>query len=446
MTEVLIVDDKASILKTMSMLLQRKGFDTCTAANLDSAKELLNAKPVDLVITDLRLGESKGESLIEFLRANEYPASCIVMTAFGSIESAVACMKLGAHDYLTKPVSPDELLVRIDKVLEQKRLTDEVQRLRAAVKVNGVLEGIVAESGPMREVIERVRRIHAHDLPVLITGETGTGKEVIAQAIHNSSHRADRPFIAINCCTLPEDLLDSELFGHVKGAFTGATSNTHGLFHQADGGTLFLDEIGDVSPRLQSKLLRVLQEGEVRRVGGTRAEAVDVRVVAATNRNLEQMMNEGDFRPDLFYRLNVVPVHIAPLRDRVEDIRPLVERFVSRIEERFGRALPQISRDAWRRLLAHPYPGNVRQLENVIERTYALAQSDQIDADDIQFDFEPSSTKESVEPAGDVTANLEDMITRHIRQVLSEHDGNQVAAARSLGISRSTLRRKLGLS
>lgn len=446
MTDVLIVDDKNSILKTMSMLLQRKGFGTCTAANIDSAKQVLREKPVDLVITDLRLGESNGESLIEFLHQSEHPASCIVMTAFGSIESAVACMKLGAHDYLTKPVSPDELLVRIDKVLEQKRLTDEVHRLRAAVKVKGVLEGIVAESEPMREVVERVRRIHAHDLPVLITGETGTGKEVIAQAIHNSSRRADRPFIAINCCTLPEDLLDSELFGHVKGAFTGATSNTQGLFHQADGGTLFLDEIGDVSPRLQSKLLRVLQEGEIRRVGGTRAEAVDVRVVAATNCNLEQMMDEGQFRPDLFYRLNVVPVHIAPLRDRVEDIRPLVERFVARIEERLGYALPKLSKETWRRLFSHSYPGNVRQLENVIERTYALAQGDQIEADDIQFDFESTSSHGPAEANGDAVANLDDMITRHIQQVLSVHDGNQVAAAKSLGISRSTLRRKLGLS
>ena len=446
MSDVLIVDDKVSILKTMSMLLRRKGFGTYTATDIGEAKAVLEEKPVDVVVTDLRLGEGRGEGLIEFLRDIEHPAGCIVMTGFGSIESAVACMKLGAHDYLTKPISPDELLVRIGRVLEQKRLSDEVRRLRAAVKINGVLEGVVAESQQMREVVERVRRIHGHDLPVLITGETGTGKEIIAQAIHNSSRRATGPFVAINCCTLPEDLLDSELFGHVKGAFTGASSDTRGLFHQAHGGTLFLDEIGDVSARLQSKLLRVLQEGEVRRVGGSSAEAVDVRIVAATNRHLEQMMSAGEFRADLFYRLNVVPVHIAPLRERVEDIRPLVERFVARIEQRAGQAMPRISAEAWKKLFSYHYPGNVRQLENVIERTFALNEGGVIGPDDIHFDYGAQQVAASEAPSDEFPTNLEDLVTRHIRRVLIEHDGNQVAAARALGVSRSTLRRKLGLS
>lgn len=444
MSSVLIVDDKESILKTMSMLLRRKGFDTYTTTDLDTAKTLIVEQSIDVVVTDLRLGDSGGERLIEYLRDIGHAAGCIVMTGFGSIESAVACMRLGAHDYLTKPVSPDELLVRIERVLEQKMLTDEVVRLRAVVKVNGVLGGIVAESPQMREIVERIRRIHAHDLPVLITGETGTGKEVVAQAIHNSSGRVDKPFVAINCCTLPEDLLDSELFGHVKGAFTGATSDTRGLFHQADGGTLFLDEIGDVSPRLQSKLLRVLQEGEIRRVGAAKAEAVDVRIVAATNRRLDEMMDHGEFRPDLFYRLNVVPLQIAPLRERIEDIRPLVERFVECLGERSGSPMPQIASEAWKKLLSYHYPGNVRQLENVIARTFALAQGDVIESDDIQFDYEKPA--QSAGEAGDLPTNLDDLVMLHIRRVLSSHTGNQVAAARALGISRSTLRRKLGLS
>ena len=466
MSRILLVDDKRSILDSLSLLLRKKGFATSTAGTLDAALELLGREPFDVVITDLRLGDCSGEQLIEFLHETGHPAACIVMTAYGSIESAVACMRLGAHDYLTKPVSPSELLLRIERLLAQKELSDEVQRLRAEVQVKGALEDIVAESRQMRDVVERVRRISRHDLPVLITGETGTGKEVIAQAIHNSSGRLDRPFVAINCCALPEDLLDSELFGHVKGAFTGATRDAKGLFQQAHGGTLFLDEIGDISLRLQAKLLRVLQEGEIRRVGGSHAEAVDVRIVAATNRPLEQMIHDGEFRSDLFFRLNVVPIRIPPLRERREDIAPLVHRMVDRLAQRFGDAMPRLGPDAWQRLLSYPYPGNVRQLENVIERTFALARGDVIAADEVQFDFDaqprgeagdapwptPRQDAPDAAPGGsrdapdDEPANLDELVVNHIRKVLDQHQGNQVLAARALGISRSTLRRRLGLS
>jgi DNA-binding NtrC family response regulator len=453
MSRILIVDDKRSILDSLSLLLRKKGFATSTAATLDAALDLLGREAFDVVITDLRLGDCSGEQLIEFLHACEHPAACIVMTGYGSIESAVACMRLGAHDYLTKPVSPSELLLRIERLLAQKQLSDEVQRLRAEVQVKGALEDIVAESRAMRDVVERVRRISRHDLPVLITGETGTGKEVIAQAIHNSSGRLDRPFVAINCCALPEDLLDSELFGHVKGAFTGATRDAKGLFQQAHGGTLFLDEIGDISLRLQAKLLRVLQEGEIRRVGGSQAESVDVRIVAATNRPLEQMIRSGEFRSDLFFRLNVVPIQIPPLRERREDIAPLVNRFVDRLAQRLGDPMPRLGPDAWQRLLGYPYPGNIRQLENVIERTFALARGAIIGADEVQFDFdaEPEAFT-GLEPgapdaaADDEPANLDELVINHIRKVLDQHQGNQVLAAKALGISRSTLRRRLGLS
>ncbi len=267
MTEVLIVDDERSILKTLSLFLKTQGYNASTAEDVAAAKAILSEREIDVVITDLKLREGEGTELISYLQEIEHPAGCIVMTAYGSIESAVECVRLGAFDYLTKPVKPQELLIRVEKVLEKRRLTEEVARLRAEVLVRGQRD-VVARSPEMRNILDMIHRIRELDLPVLITGETGTGKEVVAQSVHRSSRRAKGAFLAVNCCTLPEDLLDSELFGHAKGAFTGATSSTKGLFEQAHGGTLFLDEIGDISPRLQTKLLRVLQEGQVRPVGG----------------------------------------------------------------------------------------------------------------------------------------------------------------------------------
>lgn len=446
MADILVVDDEPFILKTLSLLLKGEDHEVTTADNVEAASRILKERPVDLILTDLRLGESDGQTLIRIMRDSEHPAECIVMTAYGTIESAVECMRLGAFDYLTKPVNPQELLVRVQRVLEKKRLSDELTRLREEVGARVKLSEIVSSSPEMRNIVGIVHRIRNLELPVLITGETGTGKEIIAQSIHNSSRRSRGPFLAVNCCTLPNDLLDSELFGHVKGAFTGATSASRGLFQQAHGGTLFLDEIGDVSAQLQSKLLRVLQEGVVRPVGSERSEKVDVRVIAATNRDLQTMIAAGEFRSDLFFRLNVVPISLPPLRERPEDIRPLIERTLVELEQRIGRDMPTLGKDAWQKLLMYHYPGNIRQLRNVIERTFALAQGPVITADDVQLDEDfPDVTLASAEPAPENT-ELEEMITRHIRLVLTLHHGNQVAAAKALGISRSTLRRKLGLS
>ena len=446
MTNILIVDDERPILKTLALLLAREGHHTDTADNIAAARTILHERDIDVVITDLRLGEASGEDLIGYLSDERYPAECIVMTAYGSIESAVRCMRLGAYDYLTKPVNPDELIVRVQRVIEKKRLSDEVLRLRAEVGARGTLDYIVSKSPQMARIVDVIQRIRSLDMPVLITGETGTGKEVVAQAIHNASRRAGGPFLAINCCALPESLLDSELFGHLKGAFTGATSASKGLFQQADGGTLFLDEIGDISPHLQSKLLRVLQEGEVRPVGGNATQKVNVRIIAATNCDLPGMITRSEFRSDLFFRLNVVPITIPPLRERPEDIRPLVERSLLQLQQRIGPDMAELSKAAWQKLLMYDYPGNVRQLENILERTFALAQGPVVTPEDIYLE------DEIIEPAPEVdedmrqAVGLDELVTRHIRRVLALHKGNQVVASRALGISRSTLRRKLGLS
>ncbi len=446
MTNILIVDDERPILKTLALLLMREGYKVETADNIPAAKAILNEHDIDVMITDLRLGEVSGEELISHLQDQHYPAECIVMTAYGSIESAVNCMRLGAYDYLTKPVNPDELVVRVQRVIEKKRLSDEILRLRAEIDARGTLEYIVSKSPQMSRIIEVIQRIRNLEMPVLITGETGTGKEVVAQAIHNTSRRVDGPFLAINCCALPESLLDSELFGHLKGAFTGATSAAKGLFQQADGGTLFLDEIGDISPHLQSKLLRVLQEGEVRPVGGNASQKVNVRIIAATNRDLPAMISAGEFRADLFFRLNVVPINIPPLRERPEDIRPLVERTLRQLRERIGADMATLSKEAWQKLLLYDYPGNVRQLENILERTFALAQGSVVTPDDIYLEDEIGDIEVANEEELKDAVDLDELVTRHIRRVLALHKGNQVVASRALGISRSTLRRKLGLS
>lgn len=441
MATILIVDDEFSIRKTLSMLLKSEGHTALEAENLETAKAALDKHPVDLVVTDLRLGDTSGMALLSHLRASGSPSESIVMTAYASIETAVEAMRLGAYDYLTKPINPDELLLRVNKVLEKKSLREEVTRLREELSGRYQLSNIVAASPAMRQLLDLIERIRNQDIPVLISGETGTGKEVVARAVHVTSRRAHGAFVAINCCTLPEELLDSELFGHVRGAFTGATANMRGLFQQAHGGTLFLDEIGDISPRLQAKLLRVLQEGAVRPVGGASEVKVDVRMIAATNRDLEAMVAQGTFRSDLLFRLNVLPIVIPPLRERREDIAFLIEHFLERLRKRLGRDDLSLTPAARQKLMLYDWPGNVRQLENIIERSFALNAKPLLDADDIALSPFPPGGAGARED--DTLLRLAAVEARHIQRVLAAHGGNQVAAAKVLGISRSTLRRKL---
>jgi len=365
------------------MLLKKQGHQLAQASSQQEAIEKLSQDVYDAVIADLRM-ENK-DSGIEVLKAAQRltpPPAVIILTAYGSVESAVEAMKLGAADYVQKPFAPDELLVKLDRALEWRRKDAELVRLRSAQDKLYGFENIVAKSKGMLEVLDLVRRVAPSDATVLIEGETGTGKELIARAVHQHSPRHNAPFLPINCGALPETILESELFGHVKGAFTDAKANKKGLFEEADTGTIFLDEISETSPSTQVKLLRVLQDGEVRRVGSNTPITVDVRVIAATNRPIRQYVADGKFREDLYYRLQVIPIRIPPLRERREDILPLAEHFLRIYNAKNNRDIKGISREAQKILLAHNWPGNVRELENAMERAVILCTGKEIAPDD----------------------------------------------------------------
>lgn len=435
---ILIVDDEPSIRRTLGIYLRSRGYRVLDAGTVSDSRSLLKEHRVDVAIVDLRVGEESGLDLLEEERSSG-GAECIMLTAYSSIESAVEAMRRGAYDYLTKPVNLEELRFRIEKVLEAQSLRREVEALRGRLAGGAELGRVVAASPAMREILVVLERIRDRDISVLLVGETGVGKDVVARLIHEMSSRKDGPYLAINCATLPDELLDSELFGHVKGAFTGATAARDGLFQKADAGTLFLDEIGEVGAKLQAKLLRVLENGDVRPVGGDAVARVNVRVIAATNRNLEEMVKDGDFRQDLFYRLQVLPIHIPPLRERREDILPLVEHFLGDLRERLGDPALDFTPAARKKMMLFDWPGNIRQLQNVIERSFALHRGPVLDAGAVAL-TDPGPA----EGGGiSVATPLSEVELWHIQRVLTTCDGNQVMAARILGISRSTLRRKL---
>ncbi len=435
---ILIVDDEPSIRRTLGIYLRSRGYRVLEAGTVSDSRSLLKENRVDVAIVDLRVGEESGLDLLEEERSSG-GAECIMLTAYSSIESAVEAMRRGAYDYLTKPVNLEELRFRIEKVLEAQSLRREVEALRGRLAGGAAQGRVVAASPAMREILVVLERIRDRDISVLLVGETGVGKDVVARLIHEMSSRKDGPYLAINCATLPDELLDSELFGHVKGAFTGATTARDGLFQRADTGTLFLDEIGEIGAKLQAKLLRVLENGDVRPVGGDTVARVDVRVIAATNRNLEEMVKEGVFRQDLFYRLQVLPIHIPPLRERREDILPLVEHFLCDLRKRLGDPALDFTPAARKKLMLYDWPGNIRQLQNVIERSFALHRGPVLDAGAVAL-TDPGPA----EGGGiSVATPLSEVELWHIQRVLTTCDGNQVMAARILGISRSTLRRKL---
>ncbi len=382
MAAILVVDDEVSARTTLALLLKKRGHRVTQAEGLRAAVKALNDEAFELVVTDLRMPDGSGIDILRAVKTHGSEADVILLTAYAGWESAKEALQLGALDYFEKGREPDELFARIDRALSEQAARRERDTLRGPIPAGDAVRGIVFRSSAMQRVLDIVARVAPTDATVLIHGESGTGKELIARAIHGASRRARRPFVALNCGALTETLLESELFGHVKGAFTGATVNKKGLFEEADGGTVFLDEVGEMSPALQVKLLRTLQDSEVRAVGSSQPITVDTRVVAATNQNLEVLMRQGRFREDLFFRLNVIAFAIPPLRERREDIPLLVEHFLDRFNSRQGRAV-RLDGEAMERLVAHPWPGNIRELEHAMERMVILGEGDTITEDDL---------------------------------------------------------------
>jgi two-component system NtrC family response regulator len=439
--QILVVDDEPTQLELIGGFLKKQGFATVLAASAKKALEIFRAEPIDLVLTDQRMPDMSGLELVKALRAVNPEAAAIVITAYGTVETAVAAIKAGAVDYVTKPVNLDELLYRIAQVKERRRLLSENRDLREALERSHRIEGIIGESGRMIEVLSLVRRVAPSEATVLIRGESGTGKELIAKAIHYAGPRASAPLIRVNCAALPETLLESELFGHEKGAFTGAVAARKGRFESADGGTLFLDEIGDLSLPLQAKLLRVLQEREFERLGSGKPIRVDVRILAATHRNLEALVKAGQFREDLYYRLNVVTVVLPPLRERREDLPSLIDHFLRVFAEKNRKAIRGLTSEAREALLRYDYPGNVRELENIIERAVVLTRDDVIGGADLPLTTQRLEETESAQAS--LPAAVEGMERRMIREALVRAGGVQTRAAEMLGLSERALRYKL---
>jgi len=441
MAAILLVDDEPSARTIMALLLRKRGHRVSEAADVGTATKALADTAFEVVVTDLRMPDGDGLDVLRAAKAHCPEADVILLTAYAGWESAKEAIRLGAFDYFEKGREPDELLHRIERAVEDKALRRENENLRAQVRERFGLPGLIASSAEMGQVLDLVERVAPTDATVLIRGESGTGKEIIAKALHHASTRAGGRFVAINCGALPEALLESEIFGHVKGAFTGAGANKKGLFEEADGGTLFLDEIGEMTPGLQVKLLRALQSGEVRPVGSTQVITVDARVVAATNRDLEPMIRQGMFREDLFYRLSVIPIVLPPLRERREDIPLLAEHFLARFARRQGRVL-RLSAGATERLLRYGWPGNVRELENAMERLAILASDETVAPGDLLAHV-GAGLAVGQAPGLAAEQTLAEAERAYIIQILERYGWNHSRAAEVLGIGRTTLWRKL---
>jgi len=442
---VLVVDDEKSQRDIMTMILEGEGYTVEAASSVTQALALFRSHQADLVLTDLSMPERDGLSLLEELVKLDPEALVILITAYGTIGSAVQAMKKGAADFLTKPVDREELLITITKAFEKIRLVRENRQLKQQLYEKFKVDNILGHHVLMQEVFRVIKKVAASQATVLITGESGTGKELVARALHAHSPRAERPFRALNCAAVPETLIESELFGHEKGSFTGAQARQVGLFEAVDGGTLFLDEIGDLGLPLQAKLLRVLQEKEIRRIGGREDIKVDVRVVAATNRKLAAAIKQGTFREDLFYRLNVVSVHLPPLRDRATDIPQLVEHFLKKYTVASGKAVKGATNAALRLLIEYPWPGNVRELESVIERAVLLCESDHIDVEDL-----PPETRSRVTLLDrmdfDLPAegfSLEEFERKLLETAMARSNGVIAKAAKMLGLTYKTMQYRL---
>src|SRR6202522_1613763 len=445
MPTILIVEDEPKMRRLLELNLAEDGMTTLSAGDAEAGLKLLRENSVNLVVTDLKLPGMSGLDFLHAIKRQHAALPVVVMTAFGTVETAVEAMKAGASDYVLKPFSLAEMRMVVHKELDVRNLREENRSLREALGKRYAHPNIVARSAKMQETLATVERVAPTNATVLLGGESGVGKDLIARAIHEKSRRATGPFVKINSTAIPENLLESELFGYEKGAFTGAAASKPGKFELADKGTLFLDEIGDVPPATQVKLLRVLQEREFERLGGTKTLKVDVRLIAATNRDLREALEDGTFREDLYYRLNVVAIDIPPLREHKEDIPGLAEHFLERFTKDTGRAekIAGISPAAVQLLVGHYWPGNVRELQNVIERACALATGKQLEASDIQLDSPRNRNNAASDRFLPDGMTLEQWEDEMIREALKRAGGNKSQAARLLGLSRNALRYRL---
>ncbi|HLK40978.1 MAG TPA: sigma-54 dependent transcriptional regulator [Polyangiaceae bacterium] len=446
MRRILVVDDEENIRLVLRTLLKKHGYEVEVADSGETALGALESFDPDVILTDVRMPRMGGLDLLATLKAKQHPATVIVMSAYGNVDLAIDAMKAGAYDYVGKPFKPDEIVLALRKAEERETLRRENRALKEQIHKESQFESILAKSREMLEIFRTVSKIADFKTTVLVTGESGTGKELVARAIHTSSGRKAAPFVAINCGAIPENLLESELFGHKKGAFTDATADRRGLFEEAHAGTLFLDEIGELPLNLQVKLLRVLQEESIRRLGDSKDVRVDVRIIAATHRDLAADVKAGRFREDLFYRINVLPIHIPPLRNRREDIGLLLDHFITRNNTRLGTAIRGVSTDARKLLLEYAWPGNVRELENTIERAMVLAEADVLQTTDL-----PDRVRDALDPvqvhlaSGEMsikktTAAIEQIL---IRRALQKTKGNRTRAADLLEISHRALLYKI---
>jgi DNA-binding NtrC family response regulator len=438
---VLVVEDEEKLRRVVELQLVSAGFEVDKAATAEEGVKVVDR--ADLVLTDLRLPNMDGLGLLALIRRQNAQVPVVVMTAYGTIETAVECMKAGATDFLLKPFSLDHLMQVVHKALEVRALRDENRQLKEELGRRYEYDNIIGRSEPMQEIFATIERVAPTRATVLLAGESGVGKDLIARAIHFHSPRRDRPLVKINCTAIPENLMESELFGYEKGAFTGAVTSKPGKFEQADTGTVFLDEIGDVPGPIQVKLLRILQEREFERLGSNVTRHTDVRIIAATNQDLRAALEQGTFREDLYYRLNVVPLNIPPLRERKQDIPFLANHFIRKLAADSGSAVESITDAAMERLMAYHWPGNVRELENVIERSLVLCRGSQLDAGDVRLESAPRPRSQNGQHFLPEGLTLDQYEQELIREALRRADGNKSHAARLLGLTRNALRYRL---
>ncbi|HMJ14362.1 MAG TPA: sigma-54 dependent transcriptional regulator [Polyangiaceae bacterium] len=442
---VLIVDDEQSMCELLESALSKRGYETAWRTSADQAFEVLDGKDYDLVLTDLNMRDMTGLELCERIVASRPDVPVVLVTAFGSMDNAVAAIRAGAYDFITKPVEMDALALVVERAIQHRTLKEEVKRLRQAAEATRQFDEMIGESPAMRKVNDLILRVADSDANVLITGESGCGKELVARALHARSTRSEGPFVAVNCAAVPETLLESELFGHAKGAFTDARQSRTGLFVQASGGTLFLDEVGEMPLGMQPKILRALQERKVRPVGGNTEVSFDSRLVTATNRDLETEVEERRFREDLYYRINVVRIEVPPLRGRGNDLLLLAQHFIERAASRSGKSVVGLVSAAAEKLLSYDWPGNVRELENCMERAVALTRYDQVTVEDLPEKVRNYQSSHVVVASDDPSELLpmQEVERRYIQRVLKSVGGNKTQAAKVLGFDRRTLYRKL---